>query len=128
VKEICDFADRTYHKEDLTGFKGNPGYAKNEEAQKCFSKLRSAIGGLYVWRADHVEGDEKQRLLKAGELAFRQAFVLCPYSDETVFRYTKLLVDLKRPDDALLAAKTSLRFEPENKSFQDLVRSLTKAE
>jgi len=129
LKEICDFVDLTYRKDDLAGFKGDPSYARDEEAQKCFSKLRSSIAGLYSWRADQaVDPDEKQQAQKAADLAFRQAYALCPFSPEVLFRYTKLLLDLKRPDDAILAAKTSLRFDPENKAFQDLVRSLTRAE
>ena len=96
---------------------------------KCFSKLRSSIAGLYVWRAEHArDADAKSQSQNAADLALRQAYALCPYSPEALFRYTKLLIDLNRPDEAVLVAKTSLRFDPDNASFQALVRSLRRSE
>jgi hypothetical protein len=129
VKEICDFADKTYLRKDLKGFKGDAGFAKNTEAQKCFSKLRSSIGGLYVWRAQNArDADEKRQAENAADLAFRQAYALCPYSPEALFRYTSLLLQVNRTDDAIMAAKTSLRFDPDSISFQELLRSLHRKE
>src|SRR5207247_592355 len=119
VKEVCDFVDTIYLRKDLDGFKGDAGFAKNQEAQKCFSKLRSSIAGLYVWWAEHTrDATEKQEAQSAADLALRQAYALYPTSPEAVFRYVKLLTDLKRPDDAFLVGKTSLRLEPTNSSFQ----------
>jgi hypothetical protein len=129
LKEVCDFADKVYLKKDLAGFKGDAGFAKNHDAQKTFSKLRSSIAGLYLWRADHAqEAGEKRRWQSAADLALRQAYALCPYSPEAVARYTKLLTDIHRPDDAFLAAKTSLRIDPESAYLQELTRFLRKAE
>ena len=129
VKRVCDFADKVYLDKDFAGFKGDAGFAKNEDARKCFSKLRASIAGLYVWRLDHArDPNEKTQMQQAAELAFRQAYALCPSLPETVFRYTTLLTNLRRPDEAFLLAKTTLRLDPNNKSFQDLVRTLSKAQ
>ncbi len=128
VKEVCDFADNIILNKDLSGFKGDAAFAKNRAAQMTFSKLRSSIGGLYLWRADHArDADEKSRMLNAAEVALRQAYALCPYSPEAVFRYTKLLGDLKRPEEAFLLGKTSLRIQPDNANLQELVRSLKRS-
>jgi len=62
--------------------------------------------------------EKKTKHKKAGDLALRQAYALCAYSPEALFRYTKFLIDLNRPDDAFLAAKTSLRLDPNNASFR----------
>jgi hypothetical protein len=129
VKEVCDFADRIYRAKDLTGFQGDAGFAKNEAAQKGFSKLRSSIAGLYVWRAEHArDSEERSQAQKCAELALRQAFALCPYLPESVYRYTKFLGDLNRPDDAFLAAKTALRIDPEEDYLHHLVQTLSKAD
>jgi len=129
AKEVCDFVDKVFLRKDYEGFKGDLRFAKNEEAQKTFSKLRSSIAGLYMWRAEHArDAGEKSEAQKAADLALRQAYALCPYSPDALFRYTKLLTDLNRPDDAFLAAKTSLRLDPNNASVQELVRSLKHAQ
>jgi hypothetical protein len=126
VEKVCDFVDKVYLVKNLNGFKGDPGFARNEEAQKCFSKLRSSIGGLYVWRSENSnDTEEKKRAQSNADLAFRQAYALCPYSPEVVFRYVELLEKLQRHDNAVLIVKTSVRLSPDSKEFQDLLRNLT---
>lgn len=125
LKEVCDFADKVYLDKNLAGFTGDPGFAKNPEAQKCFSKLRSSLAGLYVWRAAHARNtDEKNQMQHAADLAFRQAYALCPSSPEAIFRYASFLLELKRPDDAFLLVKTSLRQDPGNAQLQQLIQSV----
>jgi hypothetical protein len=127
VEEVCNFADKIYLRKDLAGFKGDLGFAGNKETQKTFSKLRSSVAGLYMWRAEHTRDDgEKRRMQVAADLALRQAYAFCPYSPEAVSYFATLLIRLHRYNDALLAAKTSLRLDPENAGFQQLVRSLSK--
>jgi hypothetical protein len=129
IKEICDFVDKIYLDKDLTGFKGDTRYAKSKETQKCFSKLRSSQGGMYAWRAKRAQNiDEKIQMQQAADLAFRQAYALCPYSPEAIFRYTQLLMDLRRPDDAFLIIKTSLRLDPDNTQLQQLMQQVRKAQ
>ena len=44
AREVCDWALKTYLQRDLTGFKGDPAFVRDDNAQKAFSKLRNAIG------------------------------------------------------------------------------------
>lgn len=127
VQKVCDFADQIYHDHNYKGFKGDTAFAKNQDAQKCFSKLRSSTGGLYVWRSENATDTEEKRQFQANaDLAFRQAYALCPYSPEVVFRYANLLLNVNRKDDAILIVKTSLRLTPDYKNyFEDLLRKLT---
>lgn len=59
-------------------------------ARKTFSKLRSAIAGLYAARGNLAEA----------EYAFKQAVSLYPLSPEAVFRLAELYVREKRYDEA----------------------------
>jgi hypothetical protein len=43
----------------------------------------------------------------AADFAFRQAFALCPYSPEALYRYVNLLLSEGRAADALLLAETA---------------------
>jgi hypothetical protein len=127
VKAVCDFADRVFLRKQLSGFHGDPAFARNDSAQKAFSKLRSGIAGLFVWRAEHGANDEeKQRLRQEADVAFRQALALCPYSPEAVFRYVNFLLPQKRTPEALLVAQTALKLDPSNAQLRDLVERLKK--
>ncbi len=129
VQATCDFARKVYLRKDLAGFGGDPAYARNPAAQKAFSKLRSAIGGLYVWRAEHAKTPaEKTRMLQEADFAYRQAFALCPYSPEAVFRYVNLLLSANRPKDAVLVAQTCLQLDPANDSVKSLLQQLKQFE
>jgi thioredoxin-like negative regulator of GroEL len=126
VKEICDFVERVYRRGDLRNFKGDPKFVRDNDAQKAFSKLRSAIAGVYSWRVNNAKTPaEQQRMIKEADFAFKQAFSFCPFSPEAVFRYANLLVSLQRLDDALLIAEVCRKFDPENKGVADLVAQLT---
>jgi hypothetical protein len=125
ARELCDFADKTWQKQDLKQFKGDSRFAKNDDARKCFSKLRCSIGDLYLWRAGHTrDSDEKAECQSAAEMAFKEAYAICPILPETVTSLVKLLGELRRPDEAFLVARTSARLDPESSIFQSLVRSL----
>lgn len=129
VKEICEFAEKVYRRKDLAAFQGDTGFAQNEAAQKAFSKLRSAIGGLYAWRVEQADtAEERERMLKEADFAFRQALALCPYSPEAVFRYVNLLLSQKRKSDAQIVAQTLLRLTPTDVSAKNLVDSLQKTD
>jgi hypothetical protein len=127
VKEVCQFADKVFARRDLNGYRGNPKYVTNTNACAMFSKLRSSIAGVYVWRANQTSDPaEKKRMVDAADFGFRQAYALCPFSPEALFRYTSLLVDQHRSPDALQIAQASLRLSPENDQVKDLVRHLQK--
>jgi tetratricopeptide (TPR) repeat protein len=125
TKEICDFAERVYIRRDYTGFTGSREFVRDDNAQKAFSKLRSAIGGVYFWRVQNIKNPiENQRTLKEAEFAFKQSFAYCPYSPEAVFKYVSLLVNLGRTQDAALVVKTCLRFDPENEGMRALEENI----
>ncbi len=125
VKDICDFADKTYIRRDFSGFKGMREFVRDDNAQKAFSKLRSAIGGLYFWRVQSSRVPaENARALKEAEFAFKQAFAFCPYSPEAVYKYVTLLVNLGRAADAELIVRTSMKFDPDNPSMEALLQNI----
>jgi tetratricopeptide (TPR) repeat protein len=125
VKEICDFAEKVYLRRDFAGFKGAREFVRDDNAQKAFSKLRSAIGGLYFWRVQASRNPaENARCLKEAEFAFKQSFAFCPYSPEAVFKYVSLLVNLGRAADAELVVQTSLKFDPDNIQMQLLLQNI----
>jgi hypothetical protein len=114
LAEIRGFVERVYLHHELSGFAGDPAYVRNEILQESFSKLRSSIGGLYTWRAQNSKSAaEKERMLTEADLAFRQAFVLCPGSPGVAFRYVNLLLGQNRLDDAILIAEAAVKLEEE---------------
>jgi lipoprotein NlpI len=87
------------------------------------------VAGLYAWRAKHaVDADEKMQLRNTADLAFRQAFAICPYSPEAIYNYTMFPVKCKRADDAFLLVKTSLRLDPDNSQLRDLIKWIRAAQ
>jgi hypothetical protein len=115
IEEVAAFAEKIHVKKDLSGFAGDPQFVQSEYWCENFSKLRSSIGGLYAWRARHAtDAGEKKRMNDAADFAFRQAWALCPYSLETVFRYVNLLTSEGRTADALWVAETAEKM-PQNK-------------
>ncbi len=120
LPELVAFVDKVYLEQDLSAFRGDPRYIQNEVRQRSFSKLRSAIGGLYAWRAQNSKNpEEKERMFKEADFAFRQAFVLCPGSPEAVFRYVSLLAGQKRLDDAILVAEAAVKLEEKPKPTRE---------
>jgi hypothetical protein len=126
IEEVAAFAEKIHVKKDLSGFAGDPQFVQNEYWCKNYSKLRSSIGGLYAWRAQHAtDAGDKKRMNDAADFAFRQAWALCPYSPETVVCYVALLISQNRRTDALLVAETAAKI-PEMKGdiFRVLVTDL----
>jgi len=117
--------DRVYLQHNYAGFTGDPKFIRDEDAQKGFSKLRSAIGSsIYEWRADNSRNpDQRKRLLQEAEFAFKQAFAYCPFS-EGASKYAQLLAATGRAEDALLVVKTFQRLDPYNRQGQDMVVQL----
>jgi hypothetical protein len=129
VTNIAAFAEKVFLQHDLSGFQGDPEFVQNDYAHRMFSKLRSSIAGLYVWRASHpADESEKDLMNNEADFAFRQAWALCPNSPEAVFRYTQFLTSQDRYADALLVAETAAKFPPvgdtDKKQIDDLVASL----
>jgi tetratricopeptide (TPR) repeat protein len=129
VKEICEFAIRTYKQYDIYGgsnFKGDPKFVRDDVAQKSFSKLRNAIGkSIYVWRAQNTANPVMQRrYLEEAEFALKQAFAFCPFSPETVFNLAQLLMVTGHIDDAILVAETCQQLDPDSGAVVGLVQEL----
>ena len=132
IAEIAAFAERVYLRHDMTGYTGDPKFIRDDNAQKAFSKLRSAIAGTYSWRLTPEcperfrpkTAEEQERILKEADFAFRQAFAFCPYSPEALFRYVNLLVSVGRVEEALIVAETCYRFDLENYGIVALIRQL----
>ena len=135
VSNICRVAEQVYVKRNYQGLKvdgkdvlPDSRFVRDDDAQKAFSKLRSAIAGVYFWRINEAgrRGNlaEQQRMIKECDFAFRQAFAFCPFSPEAVFRYTNLLISMGRIDDAILVARTFQKLDPNNRSAKDLIDQL----
>lgn len=126
VKEVAAFTEKIHVKKDLGGFTGDPQFVQNEYSCKMFSKLRSSIGGLYAWRAQHAaDAGERSRMNDAADFAFRQAFALCPYSPEAVYRYVNLLLSEGRTADAILVAETAAKMpQIDGEQIRNLVTQL----
>jgi len=132
IKDIVAFVEKVYLRRDFSGFKGDRKFIRDDQAQKSFSKLRSAIAGIYIWRLGpdcpaelRPKNDaEFQRVLREADFASRQAFAFCPYSPEAVFHYVNLLIRLQRVDDALMLVKTCQKLDPFNGQVNGVVKDL----
>jgi tetratricopeptide (TPR) repeat protein len=132
VKEICDFAERTYIGNNFKGYTGDRKFARDDDAQKAFSKLRSSQAGMYAWRlSPQCPPEFRQKtaasqaaLIRETDYAFKQAFAFCPYSPEAVFRYINFLLPLGRFDDAILIAQTCQKLDPYNEQVSGLIKNL----
>jgi len=123
VKEVCDFATAVFERKEPRD--SDARFVRNSYACKTYSKLRSSIGGVYAWRWRNSKSPgEKQRMGREADFAFRQSFALCPYSPEAIFRYTDLLKEQGRIEDALLIAQTGETLDPRNKKIAELARQL----
>jgi beta-lactamase regulating signal transducer with metallopeptidase domain len=120
IADIIAFDKQVYLRHDLAGFSGDPHFVQNEYAGRMFSKFRSAIAGLYAWRAEHAaEAVEKDRMARAADLAFRQALALCPHRpDSDAESYVSFLKSQQRETDARLVlamAEASQATSPKQK-------------
>ena len=48
--------EKVYIRHDFTGFTGDRRFIRDDQAQKAFSKLRVAVGGIYAWRVGLLGG------------------------------------------------------------------------
>lgn len=102
--------DRQFWDEYVAMLQADPRFARDTDAQKSFSKLRTAVAGLYTWRGANGQPE----LNAEAEYAFQQALTLCPDSPETNFRYVELLSRLERYDDAIDVLEKFRKLDPYN--------------
>ena len=125
VNKVAAFAKKTFGKQDFSGFTGDPRFVQNAYSRKMFSKLRSSLGGLYAWHLQQASGAiEKERMAREADFAFRQAWALCPDSNEVVFRYVALLMDQQRVADAVLVAETAAQMPSMQGQEGQVIRGL----
>jgi hypothetical protein len=109
VAEVCAVAKRLCQKTVPSDFKGDPRFLGDDAARKTFSKLRSADGAMYAWRMNHgISSLDKRHMAREAELAYKQAYVLCPYSPEAVGRYGSFLVEQDRLEEARDFARSAV--------------------
>ena len=121
VEEIVHFARLAYIKGIFDGYDVDPKFVRDDNAKKAFSKLRSAIAGLYTWRINNSRTvPEQQRIIKEAEFALKQAYAFCPYSPEALVKYASFLASFGRTKEAFLIAELSLEMDPENELMKSL--------
>ncbi len=107
-----------WYKNRLTS---NPKFHRDVVARKTFSKLRSAIAGLYASR----------RMYPESEYAFRQAISLYPLSPEANFRLADIFMQQFRFSDARQLIEDFLLEDPDNSkvaSFLEQIRAMEQAD
>ena len=125
VEQVAAFAKKTFGKQDFSGFTGDPRFIQNAYSHKMFSKLRTSIAGLYAWRLKQAtDASEKERMAREADFAFRQAWALCPYSPEAIFRYINFLLAQNRAADALLVAETAAQMPANQGKDGEQIRNL----
>jgi tetratricopeptide (TPR) repeat protein len=126
IKEICAWAEKVYLRHNFDGFAGDRRFVRDDDAQKAFCKMRTAIAAsIYQWRARNTSNPaEKARVTKEAEFALKQAFAFCPYSPEAVFHLMDLLIASNRIDDGLLILTTCQKLDPYNDQFNGWIDQL----
>jgi predicted Zn-dependent protease len=95
--------------------RGSVKFRRDVVAQKSFSKLRSAIGGLYRSRS----------MFNEAENAFQQARILYPLSPEANFRLAQeVLVTVGRFAEARDLMEEFRREDPANTKIDDFIRQV----
>jgi len=111
--------DRQYWDKLSKEFLAREEFQRNSDAKKSFSKMRSAIAGLYAARG----------LIAEAEYAFKQSRELCPESPEACFRLAELFMRQQRYDDAAKVMTEYLVMDPYNRNaanFLDAIRGTDK--
>lgn len=92
----------------------NPKFQRDVVARKTFSKLRSAIAGLYAYR----------RLFDESEHAFLQAIELYPLSPEANFRLADIYMQQFRFSQARGVIEKFLLGDPENDKVAEFLTQI----
>ncbi len=106
--------DRSYWDKLSGDFLARPEFVRNNDAKKSFSKMRSAIAGLYVFRGLHQEA----------EYAFKQSLELCPESPEANFRLADLYIQQHRYDEAINLIESYLKLDIYNTNAKNFLANI----
>lgn len=98
-----------------TFLESDPRFRRDDDAQRAFSKLRTAHAGLYAWRATLAPPEQRQpELADEAVHAFKQALELCPFNVEATFRYAEFLTRMERYADAHKLVSDYKKYDPHN--------------
>lgn len=104
--------DRGYWDALFAGLHDDPRFNRDDVAEETFSKLRSAIGGLYAFR--HMASE--------AEYAYKQAIALCPDGPDGNFHLAQLYVESGRFDDAVAVFEEYQRHDRYNLRIRGAIR------
>ncbi|MCF7838737.1 MAG: DUF2723 domain-containing protein [Candidatus Marinimicrobia bacterium] len=96
---------------------GDPAFLRDVVSRKTFSKLRSAIAGLYAQRG----------LMSEAEQAFQQSIDLYPLSPEANFRLADVYIQQRKFDQAEELIAAFMERDPDNeriRAFLDQIRQM----
>jgi hypothetical protein len=128
VKILCEFVEKVYGDKNLDGFKGDEGYVLprlGRNGQIIYGHLRLGQAHVYEWRMNHATApEEKKRMMRELDFAYRQVITLTPHNVEAVKRYVSLLRDQDRLDDARRMLKAGRATNPRSTRLQALAEEL----
>lgn len=110
--------DRNYWDKLSKEFLAREEFRRNSDAKKSFSKMRSAIAGLYAARG----------MVGEAEYAFKQSRDLCPESPEACFRLSDLYMRQQRYAEAAKVMQDYLVLDPYNKNAANFINAIKSAE
>jgi len=110
--------DREFWDWYIKRLNSNPRFIRDVVARKTFSKLRSAIAGLYAAR----------RMFDESEYAFRQAIELYPLSPEANFRLADIHMQQGEFADARVIIDAFLKEDTENDRVRDFLNQIIQLE
>lgn len=88
----------------------NPKFLRDSVARKSYSKLRSSLGGVYVFRS----------MMPEAEKSLKEAIALYPASSEARSRLTEILATQRRFDEAMQNCEEWLNLDPFNSAPQEI--------
>lgn len=91
-----------------------PEFRRDICARKSFSKLRSAIAGIYDYRRMYAEA----------EYAFKQSIDLYPLSPEATFRLAQMYMNMQRFEDADQLVRAFAEADPKNDSAKGFLSQI----
>jgi tetratricopeptide (TPR) repeat protein len=110
--------DRVYWDKLTKEFTDREDFRRNSDAKKSFSKMRSAIAGLYAARG----------VIGEAEYAFKQSRELCPESPEACFRLADLYMRQQRYSEAAKVMEGYKVLDPYNANAGNFLNSIQNAE
>ncbi len=113
IRDDMDFWD--WYVRRLTS---NRRFQRDVVARKSFSKLRSAIGGLYVFRG----------LFPEAERAFSESYALYPLSPEANFRLADLYLRWGRATDGIRLMEAFAKEDPNNVRAAEFINEIRQRE